>query len=102
MSYNVYSIKVETGEEVIAKSDKKLENWFQEDTVAIKQPLTLIQTQQGVGAMPWIGTGDTEEVILPTSKIIAIVKSKSEVESMYVKSTSGIDIATADTSSLIM
>ena len=52
--------------------------------------------------MPWINTGSTETVTLKTSHIMTIVSSKSEVESMYVKATSGIDIASADASSIIM
>jgi len=102
MSYNVYSLKLTTGEEIIAKSENVLDSWWDSPSVIIQNPLTLVQTQQGIGAMPWLGTGETEEITIPTTQIIAVAKSKSEVQSMYIKSTSGIDIASADTSSILM
>lgn len=102
MGYNVYTFKLITGEEIIAKSEKELDNWYESDIITIQSPLVLIQTQQGIGAMPWVGSGETDSVKLRSSQIIAIVESKEEVKSMFIKSTSGIDIATPDKSTLFM
>jgi hypothetical protein len=102
MSYNVCSCKLSTGEEIIAKIDEGQNFLNQSGIIELKQPFVLIQTQQGIGVMPWINTGSTESVTIKTSHVVTIVKTKSEVEAMYVKATSGIDIATTDASSIIM
>ena len=102
MSYNICSCKLSSGEEIIAKVEEDQDFLNQTGSIVMKNPFVLIQTQQGVGMMPWINTGSTETVTLKTSHIMTIVSSKSEVESMYVKATSGIDIASADASSIIM
>ncbi len=102
MSYNICSCKLSSGEEIIAKLEEGQNHLNPTGSIEMKNPFVLIQTQQGVGMMPWINTGSTETVTLKTSHIMTIVSSKSEVESMYVKATSGIDIASADASSIIM
>lgn len=102
MSYNVCSCKLSTGEEVIAKVEEGQNFLNRTGNIVIMQPYVLVQTQQGIGVMPWINTGTTERVTLKTSHVVTIVPAKSDVESMYVKATSGIDIASADASSIIM
>lgn len=104
--YDVYSLKLASGEEIIGKInfDKfDLDNWQSAKFVTISNPLTLIQTPQGVGAMPWINTGENDVTInIRSTDVVAIVESKSEIQSMYIKATSNIDIASSDTSKLII
>lgn len=104
--YNVYSLKLISGEEVIAKVDfdqHDEKTWMDSNYVTVHTPLVLMQTPQGVGAMPWVNTGENEVKLNVRSKdILAIVPSKDEVEAMYVKATSGIDVPTSDSSKLII
>jgi len=104
--YNVYSLKLISGEELIAKvnfdqHDEK--TWMDAKYVSVQTPLILMQTPQGVGAMPWVNTGENEvKLNIRSSDILAIVRSKDEVEAMYVKATSGIDVPTSDSSKLVI
>lgn len=104
--YNVYSLKLISGEELIAKVDfdqHDEKTWMDAKYVSIQTPLILMQTQQGVGAMPWVNTGENEvKLNIRSSDILAIVRSKNEVEAMYVKATSGIDVPTSDSSKLVI
>lgn len=82
---DVISIKLITGEELIARLEDETET-----TMVIKNPLAITVGGQGVGMIPWVLLGDAKKCTLLRSHVVAAVVTKKEAADQYTQSTSGI------------
>lgn len=90
---DVISFKLISGEEMIAR-------YVSEDTTAFKvmKPINLIPTPNGTyGMLPALISAElnTNSVSLQKSSVIIHAKSKDEVASQYIQSTTGIKPASS-------
>jgi hypothetical protein len=86
---DVVSIKVSSGEEMIARLEEENDNY-----IVARKPLMLVANQQGMGLAPFMFTVDSDAKFkIRTASIICIVKSAKEAVESYTKSTSGLTVA---------
>lgn len=89
---DVISLKLVGGEEVVAKFVS-----MTADTVTVKKPLVLVQTQQGIGLVPYmISLPDDSEAHIDRSVVVMHTKARKEISDGYVQQTSGIMTASSD------
>jgi hypothetical protein len=90
-SGDTVSIKLSSGEEMVARFDK------QEETVTIiKKPLMLVPTADGkMGLAPFMFTVDqNSKFTIQNANIICIVKTEKNASDLYIARTSQIVTAT--------
>lgn len=84
----VYTFKVVSGEEFVAKIIK-----IDDGVIVIKQPVSTGVTPQGLQMMPSLLTANLDrEVLLYTSSIVMVSETREDVQTSYIKATTGIDI----------
>ena len=83
---DVVSIKLSSGEEMIARLDSE-----NDKTAVVTKLLMLMATETGMGFAPYMFTitPDTK-VPLKINSIICIVKSAKDAADMYIKQTTGL------------
>lgn len=88
----ILSMKLVTGEEIITK--------FLEDTgltYKVSKPLVLSVTPQGVAMTPFLFTADIEGSIdIPKGAVIAATQTEKSTAGQYIKGTTGIVPASAN------
>lgn len=88
----IYTLKLITGEEIITK--------FIEDsafTYKIYKPLVLAVTANGVAMTPFLFTAEIEGSIdIPKTAVIAIAQTDKSTSNQYIKGTTGIQPASAN------
>jgi len=85
----VVTIKLTTGEEVIAKYVEENEKGFK-----LSKPMTLSMGPQGVGMIPFAMTVDMEKDIVLSHKAVVMVEStEKQFADAYVQNTTGIKLA---------
>ncbi len=87
-SGDVVSIKLISGEELIARLDSETN-----DTVKITKPLTVSLGPQGLGMIPFVFLGNKETVTLKQSHILVMMPSKKDAADQYMQGTTGIAMA---------
>ena len=86
---DVISIKLSSGEEMIARFEDE-----NEEVVTIAKPYILIAAQNGMALAPYMFTVAPETKIkLKINNVICIVKSAKDAADMYIKQSTGIAIA---------
>ena len=91
---DVVSIKLSSGEEMIARFEDE-----NEEVVTIAKPYILIAAQNGMALAPYMFTVAPETKIkLKINNVICIVKSAKDAADMYIKQSTGIAIASATSS----
>ena len=86
---DVISIKLSSGEEMIARAEKETK-----DELTVVKPYILIAAENGMALAPYMFTVETDAKIkLKINNIICIVKSAKDASDMYVKQSTGIQIA---------
>lgn len=84
----VYTFKVVSGEEFVAKIVK-----IEDGVIVIKQPVSTGVTPQGLQMMPSLLTANLDrDVLLYTSSIVMVSETREDVQTSYIKATTGIDI----------
>lgn len=84
----VYTFKLNSGEEVIAKV---LE--YTEKQVKIEEPVSIAPGPQGVGMIPSLFTVDTKDEIVINTNCIAIYGLTDEsIKRKYIEATTGITV----------
>lgn len=87
---DVISIKLSSGEEMIARAEKETK-----DELTVVKPYILIAAENGMALAPYMFTVETDAKIkLKINNIICIVKSAKDAADMYIKQSTGIQIAT--------
>jgi hypothetical protein len=82
----VYSIKLTSGEELVAKVIA-LEN----DILELSEPLSIAPNPQGMGLMPSMFTADhRKNVLLNTKNITMSCLTDDQIRSKYTEATTGI------------
>lgn len=82
----VYSFKLVTGEEVIAR----LSN-ITDSEVTVAKPLVLSMTAKGIALTPFLFTADIKgEVSFPKNTVIAYAQTDKQTAGQYIQGTSNI------------
>ena len=88
---DVISIKLSSGEEMIARFEDE-----NEEVVTIAKPYILIAAQNGMALAPYMFTvAPDTKIKLKINNVICIVKSAKDAADMYIKQSTGIAIASA-------
>ncbi len=91
---DVISIKLSSGEEMIARFEDE-----NEDVVTVAKPYILIAAQNGMALAPYMFTiAPDTKVKLKINNVICVVKSAKDASDMYIKQSTGIAIASATSS----
>jgi len=85
---DVVSIKVSSGEEMIARLEEENDNH-----IIARKPLMLVAGQNGMGLAPFMFTVDADAKFkIKAASIICVVKSAKEAADLYTKNTSGLTV----------
>ena len=82
----IYTIKLSSGEEIVAKIVEQTD-----DTLEADQPIMVAVTQQGLQLMPGLFTNDNEKTVtLNKSSCVMIGVTREDVRSNWIEATTGI------------
>jgi len=84
----IVSFKIVNGDELIAKVVEETDNGY-----VVNKPCTVVPSQQGIGLMQSLFTGDLENhtVTLSKTHVMLSTKTINEMEKHYIKTTTGIE-----------
>jgi hypothetical protein len=85
---SVVSLKLINGDEIIARYDGE-----DVTTIKINRPLALTMGAQGLGMIPWVFLGDTDNYTLKREHVFVMVPSKKDAADQYMQGTTGIALA---------
>lgn len=87
----ITTIKLVSGEEIIGRLVSK-----DDDNVTLSKPVQIIASQKGIGFAPLcISIDDASEFKFKHQHILFTAATRSELEEAYIKSTTGIQLASA-------
>ena len=85
----VYTFKLNSGEEMIAKCTSAMID----DTISISDPVSIAPGQQGMQMIPSVFTADPKGVFrLNTSSIALYAETDDSIRMKYIEATTGIKI----------
>lgn len=84
-SGDVVSIKLISGEEIIARLDSETV-----DTVKVTKPLSVSLGPQGLGMIPFVFLGEKETITLKQAHILVMMPAKKDAADQYMQGTTGI------------
>jgi hypothetical protein len=88
---DVVSIKLSSGEEMIARLDSE-----NDTDITVSKPYILIAAQNGMALAPYMFTVTPDTKIkLKINNIICVVKSAKDASDMYIKQSTGLTVANA-------
>jgi hypothetical protein len=88
---DIVTFKLSNGDEVIAKIVQDADAAF-----VVSKPCTVMPSQQGIGLIQSLFTGDLDKNIsIDKRHIMMSALTISDIQSHYVKTTTGIDLAPA-------
>ena len=90
----VKTLKLVTGEEVIARVLKEGDCW------KLDNPVVAIQTPQGMGLMQYCTTSSDTEMTLHSEHIMLMLDTRKEFSDQYLQNVTGLSIAGLNTSGL--
>jgi hypothetical protein len=85
---DVISLKLTTGEEVIATYKE-----FTDTHIVVTKPATIAANQQGMGIVPWMMTARPEKIRLNISTVIAYALTDENIAKSYTQATTDIQLA---------
>lgn len=84
----VYTFKLASGEELIAKVVAQQDNWLE-----LQEPVSVAPGPQGLGLVPSLFTADvTQKIQLNIENIVISATTDRSVESKYIEATTGIRV----------
>lgn len=87
---DIISIKVTSGEEVIAKLVEE-----GPEKIVITKPFALVPGQQGLGMMPWVLSVEPDQKIaLNINTIMLVHKTQDGISKQYLEQTTGLKMVT--------
>lgn len=87
---NTYTIKMNSGEELIAKVKS-----VEEDVILVEEPMSVAPGPQGMGLIPSLFTSETHSLIrINTSCISMIANTEDSIKMKYLEATVGLKIPT--------
>jgi hypothetical protein len=82
----IYTFKMSSGEEVIAKVVE-----LQSNHITVKDPVSVAPGPQGMGLIPSLFTADHDKTIsLNTNNVVLFGTTESAIRSKYIEATTGI------------
>jgi hypothetical protein len=81
----VVSIKLITGEEIIARLDEE-----NSEVVKLSRPLSVNIGPQGLGMMPFVFLADSESMTIKQQHIVVMSPAKKDAADQYLQGTTGI------------
>ena len=87
-SGQVYTFKMNSGEEMIAKIKDSAGDW-----ITLEEPVSVAPGPQGMGLIPALFTSDpAEEIKLNTNSVSLVSKTDDSVKMKYLEATTGIKV----------
>jgi hypothetical protein len=84
----VYSFKLNSGEELIAKAIKLTDTYIE-----ISEPVSVAPGQKGLGLVPSLFTTDSQSKYrLNTNSIAIVAETNEQVKFKYIEATTGIQV----------
>jgi len=84
----VYTFKMNSGEEMVAKVKHADSNW-----IVLEEPVSIAPGPQGMGLIPSLFTADPkEEIKLNTNSVSLVSKTDDSVKMKYLEATTGIKV----------
>lgn len=84
----VYTFKLNSGEEVVAKVKQSGGDW-----IIIHDPVSVAPGPQGMGLMPSLFTANPEsEIRLNTNSIAIVATTDESIRTKYIQATTGLAI----------
>lgn len=84
----VYTFKLNSGEELIAKIKQ-----FDTDTITIEEPVSVAPGPQGMGLVPSLFTAEPHgSVRLNTNSVALMAPTEDNVKMKYLEATTGIKV----------
>ena len=84
----VYTFKLNSGEEMVAKVKQSGGDW-----IILEEPVSIAPGPQGMGLVPSMFTADPKEKIrLNTSSVSLVSKTDDSVKMKYIEATTGIKV----------
>jgi hypothetical protein len=84
----VYTFKMNSGEEMVAKVKQSDSNW-----ILLEEPVSIAPGPQGMGLIPSLFTADpAEEIKLNISSVSLVSKTDDSVKLKYLEATTGIKV----------
>ena len=84
----VYTFKMNSGEEMVAKVKHADGNW-----IVLEEPVSIAPGPQGMGLVPSLFTADPkEEIKLNTNSVSLVSKTDDSVKMKYLEATTGIKV----------
>ena len=85
---DVISMKLISGEEVVARFRGETP-----DTITLEKPMSLVNTPQGIGLIPYMFTvDDSAELVIGRSVIMVCVVTRKETANDYLQRTTGLQM----------
>jgi len=85
---DIVSIKLVTGEEVIACYKE-----LTDEHIVVTRPATIAANQQGMGIIPWMMTARPETLRLNRNSVIAFALTDETIAKSYTEATTSIQMA---------
>jgi hypothetical protein len=84
----VYTFKMNSGEEMVAKVTMSGSDW-----ITLEEPVSIAPGPQGMGLVPSMFTADPKEPIrLNTNSVSLVSKTDDSVKMKYLEATTGIKV----------
>lgn len=84
----VYTFKMNSGEEMVAKVKQSGGDW-----ITVEEPVSIAPGPQGMGLVPSLFTADPkEEIRLNTNSVSLVSKTDDSVKMKYLEATTGIRV----------
>jgi len=83
----VKTLKLVTGEEIIARVIKEGDCW------KLNNPVISIQTPQGMGLMPYCVTSSDKEMTIHSEHIMLLLDTRKEIADQYLENVTGLSLS---------
>lgn len=83
----VITIKLTSGEEVLARYDEETDA-----ELCVDKPATIAQGPKGMGIIPWMMTSQTASVKLNKSTVVAFTSTDDEIAKAYTENTTDLKL----------
>lgn len=83
----VKTLKLITGEEIIARVLKEGDCW------KLNNPVMTIQTPQGLGLIPYCMTSSDKEMTLHSEHIMLLLDTRKELADQYLENVTGLSLS---------
>lgn len=83
----VYSIKLISGEEIVARINKQTD-----DVTELNKPRALVMGPQGFSMIPWMMSAPDSNIIISNTTIAGATETSSMISTQYIKHVTGLQV----------